>query len=111
MKLRKYQLERLRYFFAVVECDSISTARHIYKEVDGTEYEHSSVIMDLRYIPDDVVFDEQPKERVTEVAPGYQPRDFITNVSDFVYLKWKSNMLVGIAKFKCQAYVGRRWSW
>ncbi len=38
-KLRKYELERMRYFFAVVVLDSKETAKHIYESMDGMEYE------------------------------------------------------------------------
>ena len=72
----------MRYFYAVVECDSVATAKAIYEQVDGTEYEHSSILLDLRYIPDEVTFDDEPKEQVTDVAPSFKPRDFVSNVSE-----------------------------
>lgn len=68
-KLRQYQLNRLRYFYAVVECNSKETAEVLYDECDGTEFELSGNLLDLRYIPDDMEFDQKPHSVATELPP------------------------------------------
>ncbi|KAI7889350.1 uncharacterized protein EV154DRAFT_424050, partial [Mucor mucedo] len=77
--LRKYQLDRLKYYYAVIECDSPQTAKVIYKTCDNTEYESSANFFDLRYIPEDMTFDDAPKEIATEAPEGYTPTKYKTD--------------------------------
>lgn len=75
--LRKYQLERLRYYpprydvfgefvdqwcnryyYAIVECDTLNAASHIFNELDGTELERSANVFDMSFVPDEMTFDQ-----------------------------------------------------
>ncbi|KAK2623490.1 hypothetical protein QTJ16_007168 [Diplocarpon rosae] len=57
--LRQYQLERLRYYYAV--------------------YLSSANIFDLRFVPDDTEFDEKPRDECESVPAGYKPIEFVTD--------------------------------
>ncbi|GMY22577.1 pre-rRNA-processing protein esf1, partial [Fagus crenata] len=56
----------LRYYYAVVECDSSATADYLYKSCDGTEFERSSNKLDLRFISDSMEFKHPPRAIATE---------------------------------------------
>ncbi|KAI8139024.1 hypothetical protein BJV82DRAFT_628746 [Fennellomyces sp. T-0311] len=85
--LRKYQLDRLKYYFAVIEFDSVETAQTVYQACDGNEYEASANFFDLRYIPDDMTFDEEPKEVCTYAPEDYKPSNFSTDALQHTKVK------------------------
>ncbi|EHK45936.1 hypothetical protein TRIATDRAFT_292179 [Trichoderma atroviride IMI 206040] len=88
--LRAYQLDRLRYYYAVMTCSSKSAAQAIYEATDGTEYQSSSNFIDLRFVPDEVTFDDEPRDQCDKVPESYKPIEFVTNAlqSSKVKLTW-----------------------
>ncbi|XP_054634336.1 ESF1 homolog [Dunckerocampus dactyliophorus] len=90
-KMRDYQFKRLKYFYAVAECDSAATAAKIYEECDGYEYESSCSILDLRFIPDEITFQDEPEDTATDVNLAvYAPKLFTSsaNATSKVQLTW-----------------------
>lgn len=78
--LRKYQLERLRYYYAIVECDTAEAAVHIYNELEGTELERSANVFDLSFVPDEMVFDEEYRdEAIDDPGTRYRAVEFVTD--------------------------------
>ncbi|KAJ1030448.1 hypothetical protein NDA16_001357 [Ustilago loliicola] len=84
--LRKYQLDRLRYYYAVATFDSKETARHVYNEIDGTEMERTANVFDLRFVPDGMEFpdgeegrDAEFRDEATEDVANYKGVDFKTD--------------------------------
>jgi hypothetical protein len=88
--LRTYQLDRLKYYYAVVECSDRQVAQELYESIDGTEYLSSSNFLDLRFVPDDTTFDDKPRDTCTQVSDGYEPVEFVTTAlqSSKVKLTW-----------------------
>ena len=86
-ELRKYQLERLQYYYAIVECDSTETAQSIYDSCDGTEFEKSMNFFDLRFVPNDIEFLDTPRDSCAEFPCNFKPKNFSTNVLEHSKLK------------------------
>lgn len=75
LKLRKYELKKLRYYYAIVYCGSKETALSIYNEMDGMEIERTQNFMDLRFVPDSLTgFPYPPKEVCDKIPADYQPK-------------------------------------
>ena len=93
-KLRRYQLERLRYYYAVLTCSSASVAEAIYNAVDGTEYLTTANFFDLRYIPDETDFSvDKPRDECERISDGYRPNEFVTDALQHskVRLTWDAD--------------------
>ncbi|KAH7300245.1 hypothetical protein KP509_24G052900 [Ceratopteris richardii] len=77
-RLRKYEKDKLRYYYAVIECDSKGTADFIYGSCDGMEFERSANTFDLRFIPDEMKFVNDARDVAKEVPADYQVPAFET---------------------------------
>ncbi|RHY82005.1 hypothetical protein DYB37_005841, partial [Aphanomyces astaci] len=77
-KLRRHELDKLKYYYAVATFNSVSAASAVFDACDGLEYETSSNTLDLRFVPNDVTFDNPPKESATAVPDSYTPSIFAT---------------------------------
>ncbi|KAF2690468.1 hypothetical protein K458DRAFT_439426 [Lentithecium fluviatile CBS 122367] len=91
--LRTYQLDRLRYYYAVVTCSSPSVAKAIYDNLDGREYLSSANFFDLRFVPDGTDFDADPHDECEELPHGYKPNEFVTGALSHskVSLTWDAD--------------------
>lgn len=93
-KLRRYQLERLRYYYAVITCSSTPVAESIYNAVDGTEYLTTANFFDLRFVPNDLDFsDDKARDECDDIPDGYRPNEFVTDALQHskVKLTWDAD--------------------
>jgi hypothetical protein len=72
--LRQYELNKMKYYYAVVFCDSKKTAKLIEKEYNGVEFELSGLKLNIKYIADDLQFPQEPKWTCSELPPNYEFR-------------------------------------
>jgi hypothetical protein len=77
--LRNYQLDRLRYYYAVITCSSANVAKSIYDNLDGREYLTSANFFDLRFVPDGTTFEQDPHDQCDKLPEGYKPNEFSTD--------------------------------
>ena len=76
-RMRQYERDRMRYYYAVAEFDTVDTAHAVYKECDGLEFERSSCKLDLRYVQDDQSFDgREIRDFASDVPGDYEPPEF-----------------------------------
>lgn len=57
-QLRQYQLERLRYYYAIAEFSTVQASMKVLSECNGTEFERTANMFDLTYVPEEMDFDE-----------------------------------------------------
>lgn len=76
--LRAYQLDRLRYYYAVITCSSANVAKAIYDNLDGREYLTSANFFDLRFVPDGTTFDQDVHDECEKLPDDYKPNEFMT---------------------------------
>lgn len=71
--MRRYQLQRTRYYYALAECDSVATASWLYDHLDGLDVDtFCPGCIDLRFVPDDIALPHEPVSTTTEVPKQYQ---------------------------------------
>ena len=76
--LRRYELETMKYYYAVAEFDCLETARRVYDDCDALEIERTSNVLDLRFVPDELKFPYDPTDVATQVPKQYKMLDYYT---------------------------------
>lgn len=68
------------YYYAVATFTTVAAASYVYAECDNTEFERTANIMDLRFVPDEMEFEDEARDEATEVPALYKGLDFVTDV-------------------------------
>ena len=76
--VRLYQAQKLRYHYAIIRCSDEQTASHLYNSCDGMEFETSALFVDLRFVADTEVFDQEAV--VDSFKSGDSMQKYIPNV-------------------------------
>ncbi|KAL9650111.1 hypothetical protein ABK040_011282 [Willaertia magna] len=95
IKVREYEMKRMKYYFAVVTCDSKQTASYLYNECDGYEFESTACVLDLRFISETTSFEGRTqKNSCYQMPTNYEPKQNIYSKalqSSKVSLSWDNN--------------------
>lgn len=71
--IRKYEKERLQYFYGIAKFDSVAAAEAVYEECDGVEFQSTGLTLDLRFVPDDMRIEAPVRESAECVPDTYAP--------------------------------------
>jgi hypothetical protein len=71
--VRQYEIDRLKYYYAVLEFENEEVTDWIYSNCDGLEFEKSGMQIDLRGIEQDLVIPKEPTE-VADRADDLDPK-------------------------------------
>lgn len=81
-QLRRYEVSKLKYYFAVATFTSHDAANVAYKELDGIELEHSSCAIDVRAIPPEAISSVSQNRTIRDscdaVPATYEAPEFIS---------------------------------
>lgn len=70
-QLRKYEVQKMDYFYGVVYCDNSRTASRIIEENQDIEFELTNIRLNLYIVPDDLEFPYAPKDKAEELPANY----------------------------------------
>lgn len=70
-KLRKYEVNKMKYYFAFVTCSKRKVAAKILDEFNGFELELTNLRLNLSIVPDELQVPNQPKDSATEIPAGF----------------------------------------
>ena len=70
-RLRKYEVQKMDYYYAVVHCNKRKTASKIIEENQDLEFELTNIRLNLFIVEDSLEFPYAPKETACELPANY----------------------------------------
>jgi hypothetical protein len=74
--VRKYQKQKLKYYYAVAEFDSTETAEVVYNELDGITASFCAASLDVRFVPEDLEIPGEPVASCDKLPENFRPTAF-----------------------------------
>lgn len=74
--LRKYELQKMKYYYAIVHTNSKETAIHLVDEYNGFEFENTNLKLHLSFVPDEMEFTQKLKDEAKDIPSNYS-YDFV----------------------------------
>ena len=71
-QLRKYEVRKMDYFYAVVYCNNKKTASKIIEENQDLEFELTNIRLNLYIVPDDLELPYKPKQVAADLPTNYE---------------------------------------
>ncbi len=71
-QLRKYEVQKMDYFYAVVYCNSSKTANKIIEENQDLEFELTNIRLNLYIVPEEMELPYKPKQVAKELPSNYE---------------------------------------
>lgn len=62
----------MKYYYAIIHCNSKRSAITLYDEYQGFEFENTNIQLNISFVPDEIVFEQEVKDVCTEVPDGYE---------------------------------------
>ena len=70
-QLRKYEVQKMNYYYAVVSCNTRKTASKIIKEFHDFEVELTNIRLQLFIVEDSLEFPYEPKQVANNLPANY----------------------------------------
>ena len=70
-QLRKYEVQKMNYYYAIITCNSRRTASTIIKEFNDFEVELTNIRLQLYAVEDSLEFPYEPKQVANGIPPNY----------------------------------------